>query len=72
MLFSKIGSFFKMLETQKLFVGISSNCLYSIRTSICIRNCNKNWGVISEPMFGKNHRLYSPCFFRKLACFLNA
>ena len=42
--FSKIGSFFKMLITQKIQVGISSNFLHSIRTSICIRKCNKNWG----------------------------
>ena len=30
--------------TQKIEVGISSNFLYSIITSICIRKCNKNWG----------------------------
>ena len=42
--FSEIGSFFKMAITQKIEVGISSNFPYSIRTSICIRKCNKNWG----------------------------
>ena len=42
--FSEIGRFFKMAITQKLLVGISSNFLHSIRTSICIRKCNKNWG----------------------------
>ena len=29
--------------TQKIEVGISSNLLHSISTSICIRKCNKNW-----------------------------
>ena len=42
--FSKNGSFLKMLITQKIFVRISSNFLHSIRTSICIRKSNKNWG----------------------------
>ena len=32
---------FKMAITQKLFIEISSNFLHSIRTSICIRKCNK-------------------------------
>ena len=41
--FSKIGSFFKMLITRKIEVGISSNFLHSISTSICIRKCNKNF-----------------------------
>ena len=35
--FSKIGSFFKMAITHEILVGISSNFLQSIRTSICIR-----------------------------------
>ena len=39
--FSEIGQFFKMAITRKFEVGISSNLLYSIRTSICIRKCNK-------------------------------
>ena len=42
--FSKIGLFFKIAITQKALVGISPNFLYSIRTSICIRKYNKNWG----------------------------
>ena len=37
-------SFFKMAVTRKIEVGISSNFLHSISTSICIRKCNKNWG----------------------------
>ena len=32
-----------MAITQKIFVRISSNLLHSIRTSICIRKCNKNF-----------------------------
>ena len=50
-----------MTITQKFLVGISSNFLHSIRTSICIRKYNKNWGggggVIFEPFFGKKHGL---------------
>ena len=33
-----------MVITQKIEVGISSNFVHSIRTSICIRKCNKNFG----------------------------
>ena len=33
-----------MVITRKIEVGISSNFLHSISTSICIRKCNKNWG----------------------------
>ena len=43
--FSKIGVFYKMLITIKLFDGNSSNCVHnSIKTSICIKKCNINWG----------------------------
>ena len=41
--FSDFGHFYKMAITQKFEVGISSNLLHSISTSICIRNCNKNF-----------------------------
>ena len=40
--FSDFGIFLKMAITQKVEVGISSNSLHSIRTSICIRKCSKN------------------------------
>ena len=40
----ELRSFPKLDVTQKLFVGISSNFLHGISTSICIRKCNKNWG----------------------------
>ena len=43
-IFSDFGPFFKMAVTQKIEVGISSNLLPSIFTSICIRKCNKNLG----------------------------
>ena len=38
--FSDFGSFFKMAITRKIEVGISSNLLCSIFTSICMRKCN--------------------------------
>ena len=50
---SDFGSFLKMTVTRKIEVGISSNLLQSIFTSICIRQCNKifcDFGAI----FGKN------------------
>ena len=53
--FSEIGQFLKLAITRKFEVGISSNFLHSISTSICIRKCNKKFFVISEPFFGKNH-----------------
>ena len=43
-IFSDFGPFYKMAITQNIEVGISSNLLHSISTSICIRKCNKNWG----------------------------
>ena len=42
-IFSDFGSFYKKAVTQKIEVGISSNLLHSISTSICIRKCNKNF-----------------------------
>ena len=41
--FSDFGSFLKVAVTRKIEVGISSNFLNSIFTSICIRKCNKNF-----------------------------
>ena len=56
--FSDFGSFLKMAITRKIEVGISSNLLQSIFTSIYIRKFNKKFFlVISEPFFGKNHGL---------------
>ena len=42
--FSDFWSFLKMAVTRKIEVGMSSNFLHSIRTSICIIKCNKIWG----------------------------
>ena len=41
--FSEIGHFLKMAITRKIEVGISSNFLHSIKTSICIRKCDKKF-----------------------------
>ena len=40
---SDFGSFLKVAVTRKIEVGISSNLLQSIFTSIYIRKCNKNF-----------------------------
>ena len=42
-IFLDFGSFLKMTVTRKIEVGINSNLLHSISTSICIRKCNKNF-----------------------------
>ena len=42
-IFSDFGPFLKRAVTQKIEVGISSNLLHSISTSICIRKCNINF-----------------------------
>ena len=55
--FSDFGIFLKIAITLKFQVGITSNFLHSIRTSICIRKCNKNWGDFGAIFFGKNHGL---------------
>ena len=52
-IFSKNGLFLKMAITRKIEVGISSNFLHSISTSICIRKCNKNFGDFGA-IFCKN------------------
>ena len=46
--------------TQQNLVGISSNLLHSISTSICIRKCNKIWGGHL-----KNNQGYRPWLFLK-------
>ena len=52
--FSDFGHFQKPAITQKIKVGISSNFLHSIRTSICIRKCNKNWGSFFDHFLEKS------------------
>ena len=66
--FSKIGSFFKMVITQRVLVGISSNFLNSTRTSICIRKCNKNGGNFGA-IFWKKAWAIVQGIFHKLAHF---
>ena len=62
-IFSKIGQFLKMAITRKILVGISSNFLHSIRTSICIRKCNKIGDeVISGPFFWKKANTFLKAF----------
>ena len=50
-IFSDFGPFLKMAITRKIEVGISSNLLHSISTSICIRKCNKKFLVIFLAIF---------------------
>ena len=40
-IFSGFGRFLKMVVTQKIEVGITSNFLHSLSTSICIKNVIK-------------------------------
>ena len=68
-IFSDFGSFFKMATTRKIEVGIISNLLHSISTSICIKKCNKNFLVISEPFFGKKPWTIVQGFFPKFGIF---
>ena len=66
--FSKISQFFKMAITRKILVGISSNFLHSIRTSICIRKCNKNWGSFLSHFLEKTMG-YSTGYFSDFGIF---
>ena len=68
-IFSKIGRFFKMVITPKIEVGISSNFLHSISTSICIRKCNKNF-LWFRSHFLKKTMDYSTGNFSKIGPFL--
>ena len=67
--FSKFWRFLKMAVTWKIEVGINSNLLHSISTSICIRKCNKNfwwfWSHFLEKSMG-----YSTVIFSKFWRFL--
>ena len=55
--FSDFRCFLKMTVTRKIEVGISSNLLQSLSTSICIRKCNKNLGWFRSHFLKKNHGL---------------
>ena len=68
-IFSKIGRFLKMIITWKIEVGISSNFLHSISTSICIRKCNKNFGWFRSHFLEKSMG-YSTGKFSDIGWFL--
>ena len=67
-IFSKIGRFFKMAITRKIEVGITSNLPHSIRTSICIRKCNKNFWRFRSHFLEKSMG-YSTGIFSKIGRF---
>ena len=60
--FSENDSFLKLAITRKIEVGISSNFLHSIRTSICIRNVIKIVGDFGA-IFRKKTIGYSTEYF---------
>ena len=67
--FSKTGQFLKLVITRKIFVGIGSNLLHSISTSMCIRKCNKNRGSFFSHFLEKSMG-YSLRYFSKTGQFL--
>ena len=67
-IFSKIGQFFQMAITREIEVGISSNFLHSISTSICIRKCNKNFWWFRSHFLEKSMG-YSTGIFSKIGQF---
>ena len=64
-IFSKIWSIKKVVITWKIEVGISSNLLHSLSTSICIRKCNKNFGWFWSHFLEKTMD-YSTVIFSKI------
>ena len=67
--FSDFGLFLKMAVTPKIEVGITSNFLHSISTSICIRKCNKNLGSFRSHFLEKTMG-YSLGYFSDFGLFL--
>ena len=61
-IFSKIE---KVVITRKIEVGIDSNFVHGISTSIYIRKCNKNWGHF-KAIFWKKAWAIVQGFFPKL------
>ena len=57
-----------MAITRKIEVGIGSNLLHSISTSICIRKCNKNLGSFFSHFLEKSMD-YSTGIFSKIWSF---
>ena len=68
-IFSDFGSFLKMNVTRKIEVGISSNLLHSISTSICIRKCNKKFSWFRSHFLEKSMG-YSTVIFLDFGPFL--
>ena len=68
-IFSDFGSFLKMIVTQKIEVGIDSNLLHSISTSICIRKCNKKFSWFWSHFLEKS-LYYSTVIFSDFGSFL--
>ena len=68
-IFPDFGSFLKMTVTRKIEVGISSNLLHSISTSICIKNVIKIFGDFGA-IFCKNSWAIALGIFQILAHFL--
>ena len=66
--FSEIDSFLKMVITQKFELGIGSNFLHNIRTSMFIWKCNKNWGWFRSH-FLKKSMGYSTVYFSEIGWF---
>ena len=57
-----------MVIPPKIEVGIDSNLLHSISTSICIRKCNKNLGPFFNHFLEKSMG-YSTGIFSKIWSF---
>ena len=53
-----------MVITQKIEIGIGSNFLHSISTSICIKKCNKNWGSFFSHFLEKSMGYSTGIFFK--------
>ena len=68
--FQKLADFFKMDVTQKFELGISSNFLHSISTSICIRKCDKKFLHFRSHFLEKKAWAIVQGNFQKLAHFL--
>ena len=67
--FSGFGLFLKVAVTRKIELGIGSNLLHGISTSICIRKCNKNWGSFFGHFLEKSMG-YSTVIFIDFGLFL--
>ena len=68
-IYSKIGWFKKMVITRKFELGIGTNFLHNIRTSMCIWKCNKNFGWFRSHFLEKSMG-YSTGIYSKIGWFL--